>query len=366
MFEITDLLTRSEIIKSNKKRTVYRIDGFYVKHEHPTEWFHKIKNLFNPKSKKEFESGLLLKNTGISSVPVVRWERRGFDSYLVTQEISGTFLLRDLLLNFDISFQEINSLLTSLSGFLNSLVEKKVYHPDLHSGNILVKKENGRYHFYLVDLYGVRLKKDISKKDLFDLFGWLVTVLWPLDEDRIKDFLVSSGFCNEREAEDRWLELVRYRIAYIRHRCRKRKKKLFTNSSICKAIRLRDTVFLIKDKGAEKRKCDFIMKVLSNEDALRCWENSYFLSLFGIPVLSHFLWVKNKSLPSVIMVEMPKKLRPLSYLDSDKVAFAVERFNFWTNMAGIKAEISLDSVFVSNNGLFPLVFSNPENFYLKL
>ncbi len=354
---------KSEIVKRNKRRTVYKVDGFYIKHEHPKEWFHRIKNLFYPKSKREFRSGLLLKDAGISTIPVVKWEKRGFESYLITKEISGAFLLKDLLSDFNISSEDINNLLTSLSQFLNILVEKNVYHPDLHPGNILVKRENQNYHFYLVDLYGIKLKKSIDKKDLFNLFGWLVPILWPLDDEKIKDFLVRSGFCTQKDAERKWIELVNFKVAYIKGRCKKRRKKLFTNSSICKALFFSDLTILVKDRGVEKRICDFTIKCLSEKDALRCWENSYFLSLFGIPVLSHFLWIKTKR-NSLILMEMPEILKPLKSRNNDKIALAIERFNWWLNLAGIKTEISFDNIFVSENKLFPLVFSNPEGFYI--
>ncbi len=356
---------KGEVVKKNKKRTVYKVDGFYIKHDHPKEWFHRIKSLFWPKSKKEFNSGLCLKEAGISTIPVIKWERKRFESYLITKEISGAFLLKDLLSDFNIPPQDMNIFLTCFEQFLNSLVEKKVYHPDLHSGNILVKKEGNNYCFYLVDLYGIKIKKELSKKDLFRLFGWLVTVLWPLEEQRIQDFLVNSGFCSRKEVQKKWLELVRFRISYIRSRCKKRRKKLFKDSSICKSFYLPDMTVLIKDSGSEKRLCKFAIKSLSEKDALRCWENSYFLPLFGIPVLSHFLLIKTKH-TSFIAMEIPERLTPLKNKNKAEVAFAIERFNLWLSMAGIKAEISFDDIFVSENSIFPLVFSNPERFYLKL
>ncbi len=364
------------IIKSNQKRTIYKIyvdngQVFYLKHDHPEELRHRIRSLWSPKSRSEFDSAMLLRKQSVPTVPVLGWGKKGFDSFLITKEISHTLLLKDLLTFFYISKKDMNNLLTDIGRFLRLLVEKEVKHPDLHAGNILVGKKEGRFLFYLVDLYGIKVGGSFKKRDIFRLFGWLVTILWPFEWEEIRQFLFLSGFCkNPDDVKKEWQALIKWRLAYIKSRCRKRKKKLFKDSSICRLYALEAADLIIK-KGLEikERQGHYMIKALSNNDAERGWLNSYFLSLFGIPVAEHYVWLRKKE-TSTLIVQQPDNLKLRDLLDSnnkpkiDELSWAIDKLYDWARMAGIVISLDPDQVYIRDKAVFPLLFSNPEQFSL--
>jgi len=347
------------IVKENKKRTVYKYMGFYIKHDHPQELKNKLKSYFFPKSEKEYRSAIALKKEGVPVVPVLGWKKDGCDSFLITKEIPGAVLLKDFLQDLNILSTDIDIFLTSLCRFLHLLVEKRVDHPDLHAGNIMVRKEGNKYSFYLLDLYGIKIRKNLSKKRIFRIFGWLVGLVWPLDKDVLKDFLIRSGFCRkEEDFYKKWNELVRWRINYIKSICKKRKKKLFKESSICKEFRLKNGRILLKDYGDLKKKKGYLIKVFSKEDAIRCWMNSYYLRLLGIPVFSHFLMMEDKD-RAIIFMEMPDGERPT------KEKELIERFYLWCKNADIIPPSGIECIYLKKSPFFPLCFSNPEEFLIR-
>ena len=356
-----DVIKRGEIVKHNKKRTVYRGNGLYIKHDHPDCLVDKLKAIFFPKSKREFNSALLLKDLSIPVVPVLGWGKQRTNNYLITKEIKGSVLLKDIFLN--ISNKDLNMLLTSLALFLNKLLTKKIYHPDLHSGNILVKKVKEEYNFYLLDLYGIKTKKRLSDNDKFRLFAWLVTILLYVEEEKIKEFLINSGFCKEDEFPEKWIKLLIWRARYLKSRCRKRKEKLFKNSSLCKAFTVENGILLIKDGIEVKAKKAYKIKRLSAQQAKRCWINSYFLPLFGISVYSHFLYLRKEG-KAVIFTEIPEGAKLSEAVVDHRIKEIIKRLNYWCKIAGIDAKLELSNLYIREGSLFCLCFSNPEDFYL--
>ncbi len=350
---------RGIVIKENKKRTIYKYLDFYIKHDHPQELKHKLKSYFFPKSKKEYNSAIVLKKEGIPIVPVLGWKKDGCNSFLITKEILGAVLLKDFLQDSSIISTDIDIFLTCLCRFLKMLVEKGVDHPDLHSGNILVRKEGNKYSFYLLDLYGIKIRKKLNKSQIFRIFGWLVSLLWSLEEDMLEDFLIESGFC--RRGEDlykKWNELVRWRLNYIKSICKKRKWKLFKESSICREFETKNGRILLKDYGDLKKKKGYLVKIFSKEDAVRCWMNSYYLRLFGIPVFSHFLMMEDRD-RIIIFMEMPDGKRPAKKKD------LIERFYSWCKNADIIPPSGIENIYLKENPFFPLYFSNPEEFLIR-
>lgn len=360
-------------IKKNRKRTIYKLcvdraHIFYLKHDHPCESRHKIKALLFPKAKSEFNSAMLLKKEGIPTVPVIGWGRRYFDTFLLTKEIPHAVVLKDLLTYYN-SKRDINRFLTYISKFLRLLIKKKVSHPDLHPGNILVKKKNRGLSFYLIDLYGVKIRKNFTRKHIFRLFGWLVTLLWPLEWEEIAEFLIRSGFYERTDDLKRqWERLVKWRSRYIKSRCRKRKKKLFKDSSLCTTYKFRHSSLVIKKELEIKdTKQKYLIKYLPSSDAKKGWQNSYFLSLFGIPITPHYGWLNCKDASMLIMRE-PNNVRLKDVLDNNSKAEinrllkAITRLHDWCNITGIDIHLDPEQTFINDKAVFPLIFFNPEQF----
>lgn len=373
----TDWLKKAEIVKHNPGRTIYKlslINGstLYIKHNHPKELKHRIKALFFPKAKKEFRSAMLLRDMGIPIIPVMGWGHCGSDSFLITKEISKSITLKELLEHRLKSGKDIDRIMLAIAKFLRLLIEKGVDHPDLHAGNILVKEEKDDFSLYLVDLYGIRFCNKKDKKRILKLFGWTVTILWPLEWDKIKEFLYKSGFLNKNDnPRYEWERLARWRSKYILSRCKKRKKKLLKNSSLCRIYRSGSKSLIFRnDKIVKNLGETYILKIYPKELAKKCWFNTYFLTLYGIPIVYHYTWLKVREDLSAIIMERPcgVKLKDVfekgTEEEKNKLSKAIRRLKYWADIADISISLDPNSVYVINNAWFPLLFSNPESFSL--
>ncbi len=373
-------LDNAVLVKENNNRTIYRIcigkNAFYIKHDHPNEIRHIVKSFIFPKAKSEFNSGLLLNRLDIPTIPVIGWGKRGIESFFISKGINNSIVLKDLLQRYYNSKKDINNILTHIKSFLRILVEKGVDHPDLHAGNILVKEKKDGFSFYLVDLYGIKICKRNSLKRIFKIFAWLITIIWPFDWEYIENFLYESGFA-QHKIKDKWERMVKLRVDYIKSRCRKRREKLFKNSSLCKKFYLDKGKITIRTDLAIKKpaKC-YILKELSHEMAIRCWTNSYFLSLFGIPVAACFAYLEDqdkyciiKYIPIYISninnlnyISLSKYDKNIEFLNNIK---SIKRFLWWINVSNISVSLEPDSIYVMKDSVFPLFFLNPEKFIIN-
>ena len=141
------LLAGGENVKSNTVRQVFRSGDYYI----------KLDRRANRSFCGEFDSARLCAAENIPAVEHLAWGRSSEGAWLVTRAADG-FVEAASLFRSRQNFEVYEK----AAEFLKKIFDSKVFHPDLHMGNILVSPESCR--FCLVDLHGVR------RRNFFDRF----------------------------------------------------------------------------------------------------------------------------------------------------------------------------------------------------
>ena len=87
--------------------------------------------------------------------------------YIITKSIHDSITLIDYYKNIFNTFPRIEKkrIIREFAIFIRNLHDKGILHSDLHAGNILVKTENDKIHFYLLDLYKVKKKSRLTARE---------------------------------------------------------------------------------------------------------------------------------------------------------------------------------------------------------
>lgn len=178
-FPIHQTLLGSGIIKSNAKRTVFKISPqgktFYVKFNKNASPTGKLLSSFLPKAASEARSSLLLESCGIRTPKVEGWGSKGFLSMIVLEEIKDAISAKKFW--FETASQDINlksKFLEKLSDLLSQILLLRISHPDLHPGNILVVPD--KMELWLIDLFRARQSLTLRNSQVFGtlrLFGFM-------------------------------------------------------------------------------------------------------------------------------------------------------------------------------------------------
>lgn len=98
------------------------------------------------------------------------------DSYFISEKFDYDFTIREPLL--DINFPNKNEIFKAFAQFTFDLHENGIYHLDYSPGNILIKKENDKFIFKIVDINRMKfLNMDLEKR------AKNFSKLWAKDED---------------------------------------------------------------------------------------------------------------------------------------------------------------------------------------
>ena len=98
------------------------------------------------------------------------------DSYFISEKFDYVFTIREPLL--DINFPNKNEIFKAFAQFTFDLHENEIYHLDYSPGNILIKKENDKFIFKIVDINRMKfLNMDLEKR------AKNFSKLWAKDED---------------------------------------------------------------------------------------------------------------------------------------------------------------------------------------
>ena len=98
------------------------------------------------------------------------------DSYFISEKFDYDFTIREPLL--DINFPNKNEIFKAFAQFTFDLHENEIYHLDYSPGNILIKKENDKFIFKIVDINRMKfLNMDLEKR------AKNFSKLWAKDED---------------------------------------------------------------------------------------------------------------------------------------------------------------------------------------
>lgn len=130
----------------------------------------KVPNIFNQvvykffrksKAQRSFEYANLLLEQGIGTPkPIAYYEFTSpllfKKSYYVSEHQNSDITYRELTTNFD--YPDYEAILRAFTRFTFELHEKNILFLDHSPGNTLIKKVNGQYDFYLVDLNRMKFK----------------------------------------------------------------------------------------------------------------------------------------------------------------------------------------------------------------
>ncbi len=338
------------LVKKNAVRAVYRIQfsadaAIYLKHQKQTA----IVPLFNcavrNRSSLEFDSAQQLQKSGLPIPRHFGWGKCGRDYFLL---IDGVEKCR----TFDVVWQEVQNdlirreqFLRDCGTFLGAFVSARVYHRDLHTGNILVDSDVNDFRFHLIDAYGASAGK-VNMQQSLNCFAPILVALGPF----LSAADVKSLFCLVKPQADpdtllaERNQLLSLHAGNTNRKWRKRRRRLLQSSSLSTEIRLEDG-FLLQRKAPQApdieelvelhndnlRKKQNLVKIdkkrrltrvplgarsyivkefttLSGRPFLmrsdrQSWLNAYRLCLFQIPTAFSYAWMVRKKGSSYIVME---------------------------------------------------------------
>ena len=183
-------LAYKQTVKQNRMREVYftataenTTPQYFVKATKPERGFRKIKSLLRNKSQQEFESFELIKSKNIPVVEYVAWGKKGQDSFLITKALSDYQEVSDFFKPLD--YTEKVDTYNAITDLIVQMIDHKIYHPDFHFGNIMVKRGNQKPQLCLLDVYGI-VEKKMTIKQKFFMCSVLISAIGYLSfKDRI-------------------------------------------------------------------------------------------------------------------------------------------------------------------------------------
>ncbi|MBI5560379.1 MAG: hypothetical protein HY883_03810 [Deltaproteobacteria bacterium] len=197
-------------IKREVWRVPYRGECFYVKHAR-YNFFQGLACALGLKGlKNEFSAAMELDNIAVPVSSVVGYgaiRENVFisEEFIITRGVKKSQTLKDFFFaNFSGKFsrKEKKEFIRDFAAFFRSMHDKGVVHRDPHLGNILVRRDNGRYGFYLLDLQKVRMKSPFLLRERWENLVFLNLNFISNVESSLKFYffkLYSRGLIEKRE-----------------------------------------------------------------------------------------------------------------------------------------------------------------------
>ena len=159
------------------------------------------------KAKKSYEYSLKIGNYTPHPIGYIEFYKNSLlsDSYFLAEQFKYDFTIREPLL--DETFEDKQEILKQFSTFTFDLHQKEILHNDYSPGNILIKKENQKYHFKIVDINRMEFKeltlnerlKNFSKLWISDKDLKVVIHVYAalLQEDKEKCYLIALKYSHK-------------------------------------------------------------------------------------------------------------------------------------------------------------------------
>ncbi len=182
----------SEVIKENSARAVRRISVpglpvYYVKEFRARGPAARLRRLFRDRARHEYRILEHLRAAGIPAPRPVAWGVADGRSFVATEEIPGTRVLRDAV-ERPIAPAERRSLLAALGRFVRRVHDAGVRDDDFHLGNILFTGPPSEPVLHLIDVHRAELDDDLSASERARGLGFLLhslhTFFGPADQVR--------------------------------------------------------------------------------------------------------------------------------------------------------------------------------------
>jgi tRNA A-37 threonylcarbamoyl transferase component Bud32 len=170
--DLTSLRERSaERVKHSSVRTVWRLDGYYVKEYRPHRLTDYLQTLVRgSKARAEWRAAARLRAAGLATFePMAMGERRRHGlverSILVTRAIAASTPLADLLVPGRLAPARRRGLLGAAARFLRALHDAGIEHPDLHEDNLLVTDpDSAAPRLHIIDLHRLRVGRRLTRR----------------------------------------------------------------------------------------------------------------------------------------------------------------------------------------------------------
>ena len=157
------------------------------------------------KAKKSYIHSLKIPDFAPQTIAYIELEKNGLldRSYFISKNFKYDFTIREPLLDFN--FHDRENIFKAFAQFTYKLHQNNVYHLDYSPGNILIKIENGKYIFNIVDINRMKFfnlsqtdrAKNFSKlwadESILTTIATEYTKLYSCDETFIKQVIYFSN-----------------------------------------------------------------------------------------------------------------------------------------------------------------------------
>lgn len=294
------------LVKSNDIREIRLAGGFFVKYEKPLSIIARVANCFFPKAKSEFESAMLLESNGIHCVNYCGWGYSGSETIILSKELKDSENAYEMwfgrLAFLPPDSPERNQFLDNLALFLRNFFKKSLYHPDLHPGNLLVRK-NGM-EFFIVDPYGIKDIPSLSDSKLFKMQRIWGAFRGELSEKEAVSLILKSGIAEDNSsAETLWKSILYAESSEMKRLWEKRKERMRTgkNTKYYTVKETEEGTLLIR-KGLAEAPAEDIGALANNftakkapwPEAKRLWLRSLYLQFQRLEHVMPVAWFRRK------------------------------------------------------------------------
>jgi lipopolysaccharide kinase (Kdo/WaaP) family protein len=311
---------KSSAVKSNAQRDVFIVTSggqeYYIKYSHPTSLLQKSRSMVMSKSAAEFNSSKLLEQCGIPTPKALGWGKKGSESMLITKAVTDAVNARKFWFSVAVNSPEKQEqFLATFAVFLKKFLNAGLYHPDFHSGNLLVSDKNGDISFILIDPYGIVEMPYANKAKIFEMLCVIGAFRGEINDTKGAT-LIKKIFPDHTEMQciETWQKII---ISESRKTIRlweKRQGRILTDPRYSqvfeqggKKIRIRKSLAgeLVIDLTAalQNNHHQFNIQELSTQQSEAKWLESFRKEFHRLPQLLPLAWIQSSGSRDIIIFE---------------------------------------------------------------
>ena len=253
------LLAGGENVKSNTVRQVFRSGDYYI----------KLDRRANKSFCGEFNSARLCAAENIPAVEHLAWGRSAEGSWLVTRAADG-FVESASLFKYRQNFEVYER----AAEFLKKIFDSKIYHPDLHMGNVLT--DTAGKCFCLVDLHGVRKRNFFDRFRIYMMHRAVMEFRNTLSDSEMLHLI---DLCGIRNPESFFRKALAREAGFLRNVTPKRRRQILNGYFKYTRIESDGRIVDIEAEEKELARCEMIV----SPDAGELFLFHFFLTQAKIP-----------------------------------------------------------------------------------
>ncbi len=300
-------LAEKNCIKSNDVRSVFTSENLFVKYDKPQKLLQKIRSLFFPKSRSEFNTGIELERLNIPVVRHLGWGRCYSKGLLVTEAYTNTICARDYWFK-EVANSDTKSkyeFIEELMNIIRLLIDNSFYHPDFHLGNILIDTKSKK--MALVDVYGMKQTKSLTQEQKKELTRVFILLREHLSDEFCVNLL--NEFTNDSsKASDLWNTYLKEEQSRVEKLWIKRCWQIESfNEKYCTILKNDGKEFILKhnqtrspiievNSAIDIINSNALTKVeYSRDKAQELWLKSFKLQFHALTHIRPLIWERSKT-----------------------------------------------------------------------